>query len=100
MPSPFPGMNPYLEQDDVWRDFQCSIMPEMSYKIISQARPHFITRIESYRYVSDAITEHKYLEIRELKSRELVTVIEMRSPSNKKPGLDRNQYLARRENLI
>jgi hypothetical protein len=22
MPSPFPGMNPYLEQDDVWHDFQ------------------------------------------------------------------------------
>ena len=21
MPSPFPGMNPYLEQRDVWRDF-------------------------------------------------------------------------------
>ena len=22
MPSPFPGMNPYLEQDDVWHDFR------------------------------------------------------------------------------
>jgi hypothetical protein len=21
MPSPFPGMNPWLEQDDVWEDF-------------------------------------------------------------------------------
>ncbi len=21
MPSPFPGMNPYLEQDDAWHDF-------------------------------------------------------------------------------
>ncbi|MGO9464835.1 MAG: DUF4058 family protein [Isosphaeraceae bacterium] len=22
MPSPFPGMNPYLEQDDAWHDFR------------------------------------------------------------------------------
>ncbi len=27
MPSPFPGMNPYLEQDDVWTDFHQSFIP-------------------------------------------------------------------------
>lgn len=26
MPSPFPGMNPYLEQDDVWQDFHQSFI--------------------------------------------------------------------------
>jgi hypothetical protein len=25
MPSPFPGMNPYLEQADVWDDFHQSL---------------------------------------------------------------------------
>jgi hypothetical protein len=27
MPSPFPGMNPYLEQADVWQDFHQSFIP-------------------------------------------------------------------------
>ena len=26
MPSPFPGMNPYLEQEDVWEDFHASLI--------------------------------------------------------------------------
>ena len=29
MPSPFPGMNPYLEQEDAWHDFHESFMPRM-----------------------------------------------------------------------
>lgn len=27
MPSPFPGMNPYLEQEDVWHDFHKRFLP-------------------------------------------------------------------------
>ena len=27
MPSPFPGMNPFLEQEDVWQDFHDSFIP-------------------------------------------------------------------------
>jgi hypothetical protein len=27
MPSPFPGMNPYLEQEGVWQDFRYSFIP-------------------------------------------------------------------------
>jgi uncharacterized protein DUF4058 len=27
MPSPFPGMNPYLEQEDVWSDFHNRFIP-------------------------------------------------------------------------
>ena len=27
MPSPFPGMNPYLEQEDAWRDFHEAFLP-------------------------------------------------------------------------
>ena len=26
MPSPFPGMNPFLEQDDVWHDFHATFL--------------------------------------------------------------------------
>jgi hypothetical protein len=41
-----------------------------------------------------------YLEIRDRKGRELVTVIELLSPSNKRPGEDREHYLAKRRESL
>jgi hypothetical protein len=41
-----------------------------------------------------------YVEIRDRKSRKLITVIELLSPSNKAPGGDRDQYVSKRWHLI
>ena len=41
-----------------------------------------------------------YLEVRDRQGRELVTVIELLSPSNKRAGDDREQYLAKRRELL
>jgi len=41
-----------------------------------------------------------FLEVRDRRGRELVTVIELLSPSNKRPGEDREQYLAKRRGLL
>jgi hypothetical protein len=41
-----------------------------------------------------------YLEIRDRQSRELVTVLELLSPANKKLGPDRDQYVAKRRQLF
>jgi hypothetical protein len=41
-----------------------------------------------------------YIEIRDRKSRELVTAIELLSPSNKKPGSDRQQYEGKRNRIL
>jgi hypothetical protein len=41
-----------------------------------------------------------YVEIRERRDRELVTVIELLSPANKKSGPDREQYLSKRMELL
>ena len=43
---------------------------------------------------------HSYLEIRDREGMKLVTVIELLSPSNKRPGSDREQYLSKREELF
>ena len=40
------------------------------------------------------------MEIRDRRNRELVTVIELLSPTNKLPGPDRQQYLAKRMELL
>jgi hypothetical protein len=42
----------------------------------------------------------RYLEVRDRQGRELVTVIELLSPSNKRPGEDRDQYLAKRRAVL
>jgi hypothetical protein len=41
-----------------------------------------------------------YLEVRDRLGRELVTIIELLSPSNKRAGEDREQYLAKRRELL
>lgn len=46
------------------------------------------------------IEKQTYLEIRDRQNRDLVAVIELLSPTNKKPGPDREQYLAKRLNVL
>ena len=46
------------------------------------------------------IERHSYLEIRDRQRRQLVTVIELLSPSNKSSGPDRDQYLGKRERIL
>lgn len=41
-----------------------------------------------------------FLEVRDRQGRELITVIELLSPSNKRAGEDREQYLAKRRELL
>jgi hypothetical protein len=46
------------------------------------------------------IEREAYIEIRDRRTRELVTVIELLSPSNKRPGPDREAYIAKRDRLL
>jgi hypothetical protein len=46
------------------------------------------------------VEQDAYLEIRDGDTRELVTVIELLSPSNKMHGADREQYLAKRLEVL
>jgi hypothetical protein len=142
--SPFPGMNPYLEQDDAWQDFHDRLIPALGDALSPQVSPHYIVKIEEHVYIHEPPGEqrfrighgdvsfsknpahdvggpagsimsaaparvllpsvefetHPYIEIRDRVGRELVTVIELLSPTNKRPGPDREQYVAKRANLL
>lgn len=144
MPSPFPGMNPFLEQDDVWQDFHLSLMPLVREMLSEQVRPNYVVKVEEYLFIhelpaderrylgradvavsdpgstkyaaaSTAVAEapaygrlpamvdierHAYVEIRDRRNRELITIIEVLSPANKKPGPDREAYLAKRRQIL
>jgi hypothetical protein len=52
------------------------------------------------RLPDEDVERQPYLEIRDRLSRELVTVIELLSPSNKRPGEDRGKYLNKRRIIL
>lgn len=51
MPSPFPGMNPYLEHRHVWADFHDRMVVEMGTALVRQVRPNYVVKIEEYVYL-------------------------------------------------
>jgi hypothetical protein len=145
MPSPFPGMNPFLERDSVWHDFHERFLILGAGVIGAQVRPNYVVRVDDHIFVQELpddprqqsgradltvvrtthrttqsrgevgvlepparirlpqtdVTREVYLEILDRHSRDVVTVIELLSPSNKrKSGPDRAQYLAKRMNVL
>lgn len=142
MPSPFPGMNPFLEQRSVWHDFHERFCPAAAEALAQQVRPDFFIRIDEHVYIHELSAEERhflgrgdvtvhqagqlqhtssvatveapsrvrlpavdieqvsFLEICDRYEQKVVTVIELLSPSNKRPGPDREQYIAKRSELL
>ncbi len=111
MPSPFPGMNPYLERDIAWHDFHERFLILGAGLIGAQVRPNYVVSVDDHIFVHELpdkprqtqgeVTHEAYLEILDRHTREVVTVIELLSPSNKrKGGTDRAGYLAKRRNVL
>jgi len=145
MPSPFPGMNPYLEQDDVWHNFHEQFCTHCLETLVPQVRPGYIVKLDEHVYIHElsaderrllgrgdvavastglkrpvppggggAITapvqarvptatdveRQSFIEIRDRRSRDLIAVIELLSPANKRSGADREQYLGKRRQLL
>ena len=53
MPSPFPGMNPFLEQDDVWSDFHNRFIPAAADALGPQVQPAYIVKIDQNGFVQE-----------------------------------------------
>ena len=144
MPSPFPGMNPYLEHADAWHDFHSRFLPLAAILLTPQVRPRYIVKIDEQAYVHEnfeqtrsllgrpdvgislqnrniaaratsalltppAIVEllttvdierNTFIEILDRESRNVVTVIELLSPTNKASGPNRQQYLTKRGQIL
>ena len=114
MPSRFPGMDPYLEAGDIWLDFQARLAFAISDKLNqSLPRPCYARlemRLEAGNveeagrlagFIPDELLRHHLVEIRDATSgHKLVTLIEILSPSNKRPGPDREAYLRRQREVL
>lgn len=53
MPSPFPGMDPYLERPGLWPDVHHRLISVASDLLLPHIRPRYFVRIEERVYVSD-----------------------------------------------
>lgn len=141
MPSPFPGMNPYLELAALWHEFQNRLIVALSDAIAPYLQSKYYVAVETRVYmdddnsellvgVSDAIVlttskapvvnpaiatqtrpkqirlpmpvevkEH-YLEVREVGTHQVITVIEVLSPKNKRKGEGRTAYEKKRQRVL
>jgi hypothetical protein len=117
MPSPFPGMNPYFERAAHWQDFHTELLTITRRLLVPQLGRNYIVQIGEYIHIrdTDAMPRRadvgllptqedeerlRFLEVRDRRGRELVTVIELLSPSNKRAGQDREQYLTKRRGIL
>ena len=46
MPSPFPGMNPFLEQSDAWMDFHNEFLMRIRESLNDQVGPNYLVKLE------------------------------------------------------
>jgi hypothetical protein len=145
MPSPFPGMNPYLEHEDAWHNFHEQFPGAIIDVLEPQVGDRYFLKVDEHVFIhehsgngrrlwgkADAflgrsatpapepvpshggtltaprqvilpmperVTE-SFVEIRDRRTRRLVTIIELLSPSNKRPGDDREQYLNKRAEVL
>lgn len=53
MPSPFPGMDPYLENPDLWSGFHASFIVELQAILGPILRPNYMVRVEERVYLSE-----------------------------------------------
>ena len=140
MPSPFPGMDPYLESQPFWSDLHGSLLSTIKQELQKTLPAHYSVWSDIYIWLhepdaetrrgkpDDFITsesEHgsnlvlatlsaptttilpairregnKYLKIKEVRSERVITILEFLSPTNKAPGVDRDAYLAKRNEYL
>lgn len=143
MPSPFPGMNPYLERESSWHDFHGRFLVTASDLLNRQILPNYFAKFEEHVFVEDADDDSRrvlgvadlavtqsaahtvrggglqattspvevrqnrfeverlhFLEIRDRDGQSLVSVLELLSPTNKRYGKSRDQYIGKREEYL
>lgn len=143
MPSPFPGMDPYLERPARWHPFHTFLVAEIARELEPLLPDRYYVSIEERTYLivpddpeavrlpdvtvlsrevpaqgvqgnvavlppavevvvpAPDMLRERYLEIRDLEQDErAITVIEVLSPSNKKPGDGRDDYVRKRAEVL
>ena len=54
MPTPFPGMDPYLEHPALWPDVHNGLIAELRNTLASQLRPRYYVALEERTYLAES----------------------------------------------
>ena len=109
MPSPFPGMDPYLEHPKLWGPFQHQLLACLYQILLPGLVDRYRARVGSRTYTSEMALftsvireEHteEFIEIRNRSDGRLVTQIEVVSPANKATPTGRAAYLEKRKDVL
>jgi hypothetical protein len=145
MPTPFPGMDPYMEHPGLWEDVHTRLIVAIADELAPMVRPRYRVAVERRAYLAvltpdeyelvgkpdvliasqpdagsqapsaaaatgamplvgelpmpDEVVE-RYLEVRDIVSGEVITAIEILSPTNKLTGEGRIQYERKRLTVL
>ncbi len=143
MPSPFPGMDPYIEASGLWGDFHGSMLSAIRAELNQRLPEGFVASIDLYVWTPERAKtsrrrkvepdvyvkeekrrgspagsatavaapntillsveerrKRKSVKVFDVRSRQVITVIELLSPANKEPGDDRKNYLDKRSEYL
>ena len=105
MPSPFPGMDPYLEDEKLWPLFQHQLVNSLYQILLPSLVDRYRARIGQRHYCTEQALftsvireEHheEFIEIRQRTDGRLITLLDVVSPTNKLNETGRNAYLDKR----
>ena len=114
MPTLFPGMDPYLEQRGLWEEVHINLIVAIRQFLTPIVRPQYRVAIGHRVYQVllstkgsiEGITEkpeevvERYLEIRDTATQQVITAIEILSPTNKEAQDGRQQYEKKRLTVL
>lgn len=145
MPSPFPGMNPYLEHPELWPGVHHLLISEIARVLSPLLRPKYRVAVEVRMYETSGersllvgipdvtvqrrvsastapmpnvavlstaaqpvtvtipmpeIIKEGYLQIKDVETKEVITSIEILSPTNKRSGKGRQMYEEKRQQVL
>jgi Protein of unknown function (DUF4058)/Protein of unknown function (DUF2934) len=94
MQSPFPGMDPYLEDPALWPEFHRRLVETLRQLLAPGLIKRYRHRLGKRRYAG---TEEPYLEVRQVADDRLVTLVDVVSLANKTTDVGRQAYLETRK---
>ncbi len=105
MPSPFPGMDPFLEEEKLWPAFHHQFTASLYQILLPSLVDRYRAKIAQRRYTTETALftsvireEHteEFIEVRQRNDGKLITLIDCVSPANKLTNTGRQAYLDRR----
>ena len=102
MPSPFPGMDPYLEEETIWPVFQHHLVLCLYQILLPGLVDRYRARVGQRHYATEQALftsiireEHHedFIEIRQRSDGKLVTLLDIASPTNRTSSSGRQAYL-------